>query len=80
MAMHLNPAWSACRDDIALHDDMLQLFPHYWATVPMAYDYIVVGHIPRHFNVSRHAVSGAQHDACTAYSADCFGLCYPGTE
>ncbi len=67
---HPNPA-CACRDDIALHDDMLHLFPRYWAAVPPAYDYIVVGHIPRHFNVTRQAVSGAQHAAsvCAANTA-----------
>ena len=47
------------RDDIALHDDILELFPRYWAAVPPAYDYIAVGQIPRHFNISHEAVAGA---------------------
>ncbi len=48
----------ACRDDAVFHDDFLTLFPQYWAAVPPNYEYIAVGMIPRHFNVSKEAVYG----------------------
>ncbi len=48
----------ACRDDVVFHDDFLTLFPQYWAGVPPNYEYIAVGMIPRHFNVSKEAVYG----------------------
>ena len=43
---------------MVFHDDFLTLFPKYWALVPPNYEYISVGMIPRHFNVSKEAVYG----------------------
>lgn len=43
---------------MVFHDDFLTLFPKYWASVPSNYEYIAVGMIPRHFNVSKEAVYG----------------------
>ncbi len=54
---HEKPA-CMCRDDVVFHDDFLTLFPKYWAAVPHNYEYIAVGMIPRHFNVSKEAVYG----------------------
>lgn len=48
----------ACRDDVVFHDDFLSIFPDYWASVPANYEYIAVGMIPRHFNVSEKTVYG----------------------
>ena len=50
----------ACRDDVVFHDDFLSIFPDYWASVPVNYEYIAVGMIPRHFNVSEKTVYGEQ--------------------
>ncbi|CAL8466291.1 g5827 [Coccomyxa elongata] len=48
-------AW-VFEDDVVFHDDFLTLFPQYWAAVPPNYEYIAVGMIPRHFNLSKEAV------------------------
>ena len=48
------------RDDFVLHDDFLSLFPQYWASVPLGFDYVVVGQIPRHFDTGNYTVEGAQ--------------------
>jgi hypothetical protein len=63
------PAWEldraaeagrrARRDDFVLHDDFLSLFPQYWASVPLGFDYVVVGQIPRHFDTGNYTVQGA---------------------
>ena len=50
----------ACRDDVVFHDDFLSIFPDYWASVPINYEYIAVGMIPRHFNVSEKTVYGEE--------------------
>lgn len=42
-----------------LHDDFLTLFPQYWASVPMGFEYVVVGQIPRHFDTGNYTVEGA---------------------
>ena len=47
------------RDDFVLHDDFLSLFPQYWASVPLGFDYVVVGQIPRHFDTGNYTVEGA---------------------
>ncbi len=49
----------ARRDDFVLHDDFLSLFPQYWASVPLGFDYVVVGQIPRHFDTGNYTVQGA---------------------
>jgi hypothetical protein len=49
------------RDDIVFHDDFLELLPQYWSSVPPNYEYIAVGMIPRHFNVSTEAVYGTHN-------------------
>lgn len=49
----------AHRDDFVLHDDFLTLFPQYWASVPMGFEYVVVGQIPRHFDTGNYTVEGA---------------------
>ncbi len=49
----------ARRDDFVLHDDFLSLFPQYWASVPLGFDYVVVGQIPRHFDTGSYTVQGA---------------------
>ena len=41
-----------------LHDDFLALLPQYWAQVPVKYDYIAVGQIPRDFNAGSSTVFG----------------------
>ncbi len=43
---------------MVFHDDFLSIFPDYWASVPANYEYIAVGMIPRHFNVSEKSVYG----------------------
>jgi hypothetical protein len=40
------------------HDDFLSIFPEYWDSVPVNYEYIAVGMIPRHFNTSERSVYG----------------------
>ena len=47
-----------CRDDVVFHDDFLSIFPEYWDSVPVNYEYIAVGMIPRHFNTSERTVYG----------------------
>jgi hypothetical protein len=37
---------------VVFHDDFLSIFPEYWDSVPVNYEYIAVGMIPRHFNTS----------------------------
>ncbi|KAK9828076.1 hypothetical protein WJX81_000538 [Elliptochloris bilobata] len=51
-------AW-VFEDDFVLHDDFLSLFPHYWASVPVGFDYVVVGQIPRHFDTGNFTVEAA---------------------
>ena len=55
----------ACRDDVVFHDDFLSIFPDYWAGVPVNFEYIAVGMIPRHFNTSEKTVYGEQAHAQT---------------
>ena len=43
---------------MVFHDDFLSIFPEYWDSVPVNYEYIAVGMIPRHFNTSERTVYG----------------------
>lgn len=43
---------------MVFHDDFLSIFPEYWDSVPVNYEYIAVGMIPRHFNTSQRTVYG----------------------
>lgn len=72
---------SACRDDVVFHDDFLSIFPDYWASVPVNYEYIAVGMIPRHFNASEKTVYGEaeaqahrDHSDASAHRAACQSL------
>ena len=56
----LHDITNLCRDDVVFHDDFLSIFPDYWASVPVNYEYIAVGMIPRHFNISEKTVYGEQ--------------------
>lgn len=64
----------ARRDDVVFHDDFLSIFPDYWASVPVNYEYIAVGMIPRHFNVSEKTVYGEQfpHQSRPIAAFTCF--------
>ena len=60
---------------MVFHDDFLSIFPDYWVSVPANYEYIAVGMIPRHFNISEKTVYGEQPH-CKALPSTASGVLY----